>query len=401
MTTFVCRVLDTSGQVIEESREADSLEALTSLLESQGLTPLSIKPRERLDQGEKNRHRSFKAHDLAVFSRQLATMIASAVSIDSALGTLADNAKPEHSEILRALAKSIHEGASLSEALGRFPNTFPRAYVATIAASERVGQLDLTLRELAESIEWESRLRRDVRGALQYPATVVVTMVVAIIVLQQVVVPQFQGFFARLGGELPLPTQLLFGSANIVSNYWWALLAGVALAVVWFRRSIRSQNGRMRFDRVVMAIPLIGSIVHRMHLARFSRTFSLLQGNGLPILTTLELIQDTTSNSVLANQISQVRDDVGRGESLGDSVGRHDVFTPMVGSMIRVGENSGKLDASLDMVSQYYEEETRTALRDLTRWIEPILTLVLGAFVLFLALAIFLPWWDMTGLYRD
>ncbi|MGE3165214.1 MAG: type II secretion system F family protein [Planctomycetota bacterium] len=404
MTTFHCRALNASGQLVEESREGDSVEAIIASLESGGMTPLSVTARAKSEAGVITRGigraRGWNARDLSVFSRQLSTMLAASVPFDEALNTLAGYSKPEHEVVLRSLSESVRRGESLSRALEEFPEVFPRTYVATVAASETVGRLETSLIELANVLDWETQLRRDVRGALQYPATVLVAIGVAVIVLQQVVVPQFSGFFARLGSDLPLPTKLLFGSANLVTNYWWALLAGAAFLAVAARRAIATEHGRYWFHNWLIRVPVVGTLIHRMHLARFARILGLLQSSGLPILSALELMKEASGNAVIAKQLTTVRERVAAGESLGDATGRHKVFTPIVVSMIKIGEGSGRLDIALDMVARYYEEESRAALRDLTRWIEPALTLFLGGFVLFLALAIFLPWWDMTNLYQ-
>lgn len=197
-----------------------------------------------------------------------------------------------------------------------------------------------------------------------------------------------------------MPTRVLLASTHVITYYWWALLAAAVLASLGLRRYLATENGRYRRDAWAIRIPIVGALLHRMHLARFARVLALLQSSGLPILSALDLMKEATGNAVIARQLGFVHERVARGESLGDAAGRHGVFTPIVVSMIKIGEGSGRLDAALEMVARYYEEESRAALRDLTRWIEPALTLFLGGFVLFLALAIFLPWWDMTGLYQ-
>lgn len=404
MTTFQCRVIDASGQLTEETRDGASVEAVIANLESRGLTPLSVSARVTAKAGAATRGigraKGWSARDLSVFSRQLATMLAASVPFDEALNTLAGYSKPEHEVVLRSLSQAVRRGESLSQALGGFPEVFPRTYVATVAASETVGRLETSLVELANVLDWETQLRRDVRGALQYPATVLVAIGIAVIVLQQVVVPQFSGFFARLGSDLPLPTILLFSSANLVTHYWWALLGGGLLLAMGIRKYVATEAGRYWFHSWLIRFPVVGTLIHRMHLARFARILGLLQSSGLPILSALDLMKEASGNAVIAKQLSSVSLRVARGESLGEATGRHRVFTPIVVSMIKIGEGSGRLDVALDMVARYYEEESRAALRDLTRWIEPALTLFLGGFVLFLALAIFLPWWDMTNLYQ-
>ncbi|MCI0650599.1 MAG: type II secretion system F family protein [Planctomycetes bacterium] len=402
MTTYRYRAVDASGAVVEDSVEAGSLDAASALLENKGLTPLAMAEErgDRRQDGRGGTPARLPRREVAIFSRQFGTLLRSGVNVSLALETLMRQCREDYRPIFNGIYTNVGKGGSLSESLALFPATFNRLYVATVGAAEKVGALANAFRQLSEMLQWELKIRRDVRGALQYPATVVAVMILAVVVLQQVVLPQFGQMFARMGGDLPLPTRLLMAGSEFFGSYWWALLGAAGLGVYAFVRACGRPSFRLRVDRALLDVPVVGMLLHHTYLARFARTFSLLQANGLPLLTSLGVIGDTIGNREIARQVAQVRDEVERGSSLAEAVGKRDVFTPLVKNMVRVGEQSGTLDESLIAVCDFYDGEIQSSVATLTKWIEPALTVFLGAFVLFLALAIFLPWWDLASLYH-
>ncbi len=405
MTLFSFRAVDGKGVVVEDSVDAPTREAACTTLEGRGLVPLAVEPASAAEVEPPQRFLGtgapFRLRDLAVFSRQFGTLLRSGLSITHGLDTLGRQGSEQHKPILLGIHQAVSHGCALSKALSQFPSSFNPLYVATVSAAERVGARPAAFVQLADMLVWELRIRRSIRAALQYPATVAAIMVLAVVVLQQLVVPQFLALFRSMGGELPLPTRILIGSSEFVSGWWWLLIAGAATAAYGLRRAVATPLGRAWFDRALLGVPVVGPLLHQTYLARFARMFSLLQSNGLPILTSLAVLGETVGNSEVARQLQQVHDDVHRGESLADAVARRSVFSPMVKNMIRVGEESGMIADSMKTVCEFYDDEIQSAIETLTRWIEPALTVILGAFVLFLALAIFLPWWDLASLYRS
>lgn len=402
MTLYRYRAATAQGQVVEESTDASSPDALAALVERRDLTLLSASE----DRGDLStvlpawRSDRIPTRDLAILSRQMASLLKAGVALDESLASIATQLKPGQGRVLTSIAQKIRTGQSLSEALAKHPETFSPIYLATVAAAERVGALESAFRQLADMLFWERRLRKNLVSAIRYPAMVLAAMAAAMVVLQQIVVPQFGKIFAQLGGDLPLPTRILVGFSSFIGSYWWLLLAGIAGAFVLFRRALATTAGRLRFDALLLVIPLLGPILKHMFLSRFARMTALLYSQGLPIIEAFQVIAGTIGNLKIAREVQAMEAAVSRGQSIAEAVLGQPSFTPMVRNMLRVGETTGGVDEAMTMISEFYDEETSRALADLLQWIEPILTVVLGAFVLFLALAIFLPWWNLTSLYR-
>lgn len=398
MTHYQYRAATAQGQIVQDSSEAPSVEALAAYLEKRRLVLLSA---HEDAPGRTTGSARIPPRDLAVLSRQMASMLRAGVTLGDALSTLAAQVREDQRLLLDSLSRTVLSGNALSEGMAALPRTFSPLYVSTIAAAEKVGALENAFRHLSDMLLWEMRMRRNVRNALQYPATVVAAMILAMLVLQQVVVPRFSQVFAQLGGELPLPTRLLMGFSHVIGSYWWVLAGSAIAAVAAARRLLATPGGRLAYDRMLLALPHIGGILRALFLARFARMLALLQSNGLPILESLRVLGTTIGNAVMAREVSDMRAQVAQGQTLSGAVGMQPSFSPMVRQMLEVGERTGRIDESMQVVCELYDEETTQALRGLTQWIEPVLTVSLGAFVLFLALAIFMPWWDLTGLYRQ
>ncbi len=401
MTLYRFRAATGQGQIVQESFDAPSIDSLASALEGRNLTLLSAEEERSATAAPAERGGTrLAAQDLAMFSRQLASMLRAGVPVAEAIASIGSQGKERERRLFAALETRVRRGESLSEAMARFPQAFTRLYCATIAAAEKVGALETALGRLGEMILNERRLRKTVASSLQYPCAVIVAMLLALIALQQIVVPQFGKVFANLGGNLPLATRLLIGFSDLLSGYWWAMLGGLIAAAALLRSCVATPAGRLWFDRAILGIPHIGTILRHMYLARFARMLGLLYAHGLPIVSALQVLQEAIGNAHIAGDVEYVKNAVSRGSSLGEAALTRTSFTPMFRNMLHMGETTGHLDDAMQVVAEFYEEETARAARDMTQWIEPILTIVLGAFVLFLALAIFLPWWDLSGLYR-
>jgi type II secretory pathway component PulF len=225
-------------------------------------------------------------------------------------------------------------------------------------------------------------------------------MVIAVLVLQQVVVPQFGRIFSQMGADLPLATRLLIGTSDIISGYWWLLIVLAAAAGFLLRRVLATEGGRAALDGLVLKAPVVGTLIRNLFLARFARMIELLHSTGLPILQSLKVIQGTIGNRRIAGEVRAMHAAVSQGQSLAEAAFPQPSFSPLIRNMLQVGETSGKIDEAMRVTWELYDEETTRSVQDLLQWIEPVLTVFLGGFVLFLALAIFLPWWDLSGLYR-
>lgn len=402
MTLYRYRAATDEGRIIEASIDVPSMDVLNKTMGSQKLTLLSVTEESLSDSKvRKVGRRSFmRKKELAVFSRQVASLLRAGVPLKQAIDALMEQAKPQHKPFLYAIAQDVQRGDSLSSSFKKYPRTFSQVYTATIAAAEKTGAMEQAFSQLSDSLIWEHKLRKKVKSALQYPTILLSVMVLAMLVLQQVVVPQFRSVFSQLGGNLPLATKVLMGVSYMISHYWWLGLVGLAAGIWMLRKALGNPRWRSRLDCIILKVPVIGSLLRNLFMAQFARMLSLLYESGLPILESLTTLADTIGNRHIADEIANIRSAVSHGQSLGEAINAQHSFSPMVKNMLQVGEQSGEITSSMQMVCEFYDEETNQVIDTIMQWIEPVLTVLLAGFVLFLALAIFMPWWELTGLYQ-
>ncbi len=403
MTLYRYKAAAANGEIFRDSADAPSLEALTQLLDKRNLTLLRLIEEDaqpKAKKGGKTNGR-FRSSDIAIISRQLATMLRAGVPVSDSISTIIKQLKPEHRDVFLSISRDVESGTSFSESLKKYPRIFSRVYVATIAAAEKVGSLESALSQLSGMMLWERTIFRKIWHSLQYPLTLVTAMIIGVIVLQQAVIPQFSSVFNQLGGELPLATKILMYSSEFAGSYWWLVLGVTALCAVGTWKAIHTKRYRNAIDKYILDLPFIGTVLKQMYLARFARMMELLFSNGLQIPDILKTLECTIGNRYIAQQIREMREGVTQGQSLGNAVSTKPSFSPIVKNMLDVGEKSSDIANAMHTVSEFYDEETDQAIEQMTQWIEPVLTLVLAVFVLFLALAVFLPWWDLTGLYQQ
>ncbi len=402
MPVFTYRAADMTGRVVEGVLDGESeTEALRSL-EQKSLTPLTIRQAKNrraamAGQGVTTRIR-LRQHQLLEFTRQLKVMLRSGITLLSALGTLrSTTGAGPYRELLDRIAADIQRGATLSEALAAHPRTFDGFYIGTIRAGEAAGVHPEALDELIKYYERRAAARRQLINALTYPAIVVVTLVGACAVMLTWVVPQFRGLFAGLGAELPLPTRILLGASNFLTNHGGLVALGVALAAVGFWLALRTPAVRSFVGRVIVRIPLLGQIIYLATVVQFARMIALLEGAGLPLLETLHIVEKALLPGSVRNLTADVRRKVAGGNSISASISGTNVLPKLVEHMISVGETTGNIDELLIAAAEHYEEKMQVRMRRLTTALEPLLVLVVSSMVLFVALAIFLPVWRMNS----
>ncbi|MBI1850609.1 MAG: type II secretion system F family protein [Planctomycetes bacterium] len=334
--------------------------------------------------------------DRIVFTRQLLTVYRSGIPLVAGLSMLAEQTEnPNLRATLLALRVDVEGGSTLADAMSRHPIFFPEMYVSVIRAAEASGALEQLLGKLADSLESESRLVTEIKGQLRYPMFVVGALAFAFVVIVTFVLPRLQPLFDRFGSDLPLPTAILVALNNAVQKHGLevagaALALGVCIALWW-----RTPAAKALRDRVALKLPLVGRVYRKLLLARFAFTVGIVQRSGVPLLENLAISSRTVNNNVLAAAILDVQEAIGNGASLSSAMRQCPIFLPMVVHLAEVGEKSGQLDDMMEFVAQHFDEEVRYEVRNLTQLIEPLLTVVLGALVLGLALAIFLPYWRM------
>jgi MSHA biogenesis protein MshG len=334
--------------------------------------------------------------DVILFTRQMHTLQRTAVPIFRALSGLQEStANRSFADVLADLRSSLDQGRELSVAMARHPDVFSVFYVAMVSVGELSGRLAEVFNRLFEHLEFEKDVRAQIRATLRYPLFVLIAGAVAMVVLNMFVIPVFASVFAGLNAKLPLVTQILIGFSNWMVR-WWPLL-GVVVVGGWFgaRAALRSPGGLYWWDRIKLRLPIVGDIILKATLARFSRSFALASQSGIPVLQALTVVARTADNAFIARHIEDMRDGIERGESLYRCAELSGVFTPVVLQMIAVGEETGEIDLLLTEIAGMYERETAYAIKGLSAKIEPILLALMGCVVLVLALGIFLPMWSL------
>jgi len=320
---------------------------------------------------------------LQVFSRQMATMIQAGVNVVTALNVLAEQTEDPHfAGIIRRLRGDVEDGALLSQAMVRHPETFSRMYISMVEAGEASGALDLVLDRVAYQIEKQNQLRRRVKGAMTYPLVVLAFAILVLIGLLLFLVPVFENIFADLGGDLPIMTKVTVGASDIMRAYWFIIFPAVGLAYWGFRRYLKTDAGRRQWHKFGLAAPMgVGPIVAKVAIARFSRTLATLVSSGVDIIRALEIAGQTAGNAIVEEATVDIREQVRGGARLATPMQAAAVFPPMVSHMIGVGEETGELDVMLSKIADFYEDEVDASVSTLTSIIEPLMMILVGVMV--------------------
>jgi type IV pilus assembly protein PilC len=381
--------------------EADSAQAVAESLERTGKLPITVREQRMRGRSLDELTRSFRrvrTDELTLFTRELATVLRAGIPILTSLRILEEQTK---SELLResvaSVAQDVQGGVALSDALSRFPRVFPGLYVTTIRAGESSGSLPEVLERLAALLEQEQSTRQEVKAALRYPLIVVITLCIAFLVITTVVMPRFVDMYASFNIQLPLPTRAMIGLNTILRDYWFLVLAGIAGAAAGWAWYVRTDRGRYRLDAIKLRLPVLGSLFLQAVLSRFSHMFETLNRSGLPIMDTLRIVTNTVGNAVVAREMERVLQGVEKGHGVSASLRQTTLFPPLVVQLIALGEEAGALDDMLQEISRHYDRELAYGTKRLTSLIEPVLTVGLGLIVLFMALAVYLPWWSRIG----
>jgi type IV pilus assembly protein PilC len=400
--TYVYKVRDKAGRLVEGSLEAQSEQLVVSRLREMGYVPLSVARKARspwtidISLGQKS-----NLKDLVVFSRQLATMIDSGLSILRALSILAEQTESKSlAKIIGDMKVDIEQGLSFSQAVARQPKTFPPLYLAMVRAGEVGGVLDETMTRLAATLEKQLELRAKVKSAMTYPIVVAAIVVLIVTGMLLFVVPMFEGMYKDLGGKLPLPTQILINASQLMLHIWWLVAIVIVGVTVAFRRWIAKPEGRLRWDQFKLRVPIFGPLMAKSALARFARTLAALIRSGVPIMESLDIVGDTTGNAVISRALVAARERIRLGESVSTALTNDDVFPPMVVQMIAVGEETGALDHLLEKIADFYDAEVQATVDSLTSLIEPALMVFMGVSVGGMVIALYLPMFQLINLVK-
>jgi type IV pilus assembly protein PilC len=407
MTTlsYDYRARDKSGAIHAGKMEGSSSAAVAGALREKGYIPLRIDARKSTTLHKEIQIPGFKkkvkVKEIAIFSRQLATMVNSGLTLIRALTILDEQTDSAVlRQVLGEVRSSVEQGSSLSAALEAHPTVFNNLYVSMVRAGEVGGSLDETLVRLADTLEAAVRLRSKVKSAMAYPVVVLVLIVVIVTGMLVFVVPIFEGMYADLGGTLPAPTQLLITISGILTGFWWLILFGLVGSIVGFKRWKKTEAGLAAWDRFKVKLPVFGQLVQKVAISRFARTFAVLSRTGVPILQTLDIVSSTSGNWLMSEATRDIQASVKRGESLVAPLHRHEIFPPMVTHMMAVGEETGALDTMLAKVADFYDAEVDDTVNALTSLIEPLLIVVMGVVVGGILISLYLPMFNIANLIQ-
>jgi type II secretion system protein F len=375
------------GKMVEGSMEASDGAAASLRLQDMGLLPV------RIGLASKNAflqreirwpwtRKRVKRKDLLVFTQELHTLVKAGFPLDRSLAALSKLAEsPALCETVQGILKDVKGGMSFSESLSKYPEVFPKVYVNMVKAGEVGGVLDEILGRLVAFMESSENLRSYIVGAMIYPALLSVVGLASITILTLFVVPRFASIFQDMGVPLPLPMAILTVLSNILRNFWWLILIAVLAGSLYFKRFRESAEGRLKWDRWLLRIPLVGAVVRKIEVARFSRTLGTLLHGGVPLLQAMTIVREIIDNQGIAVAIEPIRNGIKKGEGISQPMKQSGVFPPLAMHLIEVGEESGKLDSMLAQVADVYDNEVRNSVKNLIAFFEPALILIMGIII--------------------
>jgi type IV pilus assembly protein PilC len=397
MSTYVFKAIDLAGGKARGEVEADSKQAVSDQLKQRGLIVLDIADKHSSKNIEITFMQSVKPTELAIFARQLSTMISSGMSILRALYVLEEQTESKYlTETIVAVRKDVEAGLSLSDSMARHPKIFSQLFVAMTQAGETGGVLEESLVRVADQLQKDAALRRQVKSAMIYPALVGTFAIGVMMALCAFLVPVFEGVFKEFGGELPKLTQVSVLMSKAVTGYWWLIFGGTGALVVAFVKWKKTHWGRRQWDHFRLHVPMkIGTIVQEVSVARWSRTLASLTHAGVPLLQALEITGRTGGNIAVQEAMDGVIASVKRGGTIAAPLAQAPIFPSMVTHMVGVGEETGALDEMLDRIAEFYEEQVEAAVKSLMSILEPILIIVIGAMVGFIVISMYLPLFEV------
>lgn len=387
------------GKLEQGVIEAGDINEAAQYLRSKELTPIHIiKEQDNLIAKAFPMMRKVKTGDLVLFTRQLSSMLSSGLTLMKALGILKDQIQnPAMSEIVNSIINDVEEGKTLSSSLSKYPNVFSPIYVSLIKAGESSGLLDKVLSRLADNLEKQTKLRGTIKGALMYPVIVVILMALVMFIMMIFVIPQLTTLYQNLNVPLPFTTQVVIGFSNFISSFWFVIVLAVAGIVYFFRRWKKTVEGELIIDSIMLKLPIFGRLIQQTILAEFSRTFGLLVGTGTLVVDALIQTADTANNVHYRNAIKDVSKQVEKGVTIGDAMSVYSLFPPILIQLVKIGEQTGKVDESLARASEYFEREVDQTVKALTTAMEPLIMVVLGIGVAFLILSVITPIYSLIS----
>ncbi|GAB4333755.1 MAG: type II secretion system F family protein [Calditrichia bacterium] len=398
MPNFVYKAVGQDGRTVENVIVAPTEQDVINHLQKLQLVPVQIRQAEEKRRGKASL-RTIKTKDVVLFTKQLRTLLKSGVPILVSLNAIKEqNSDPAFQALVEALAEEIESGNAFSAALAQFPKIFPSIYVNSVKVGELSGSLEDTLLYLYQYLEEEEKIRKNVKKALRYPMLVIMGLVGAFVVFTTVVIPNFIPIFQSAGVELPLPTRILINTYYIFSNYGILVFLGVVGLIAGLYFYGKTPRGKYQLDKLKLNLPIIGQLLRKVNISRFAKVLYTMNRTGIPVVKAFETLQANADNMVYKEEIGLILERIKAGEGIANSMRKSAYFSSFVVEMISIGEKSGALDEMLASVTEYYDMEVNESVANMTAMIEPIVSVGLGGMVLIMAMAIFLPMWDMMNL---
>jgi len=402
--SYAYKAKDRSGQIVSGNIEGDNTTAVVTKLRQMGYTVLNVNEKAAGVGGINIQlfKKKVKLKDVAIFSRQFATMINSGLSLTKSLNILAEQTEnPTLAEVITGIQKDVEAGQTLSDAIGRHDQVFSSLFINMVKAGETGGVLDDVLVRVAEHHEGEVTLKAKIKSAMTYPVVMFIMSMLILFAMLTFVVPVFVGMFASLGGDLPLPTKVLVALSGFIRGFWYLLIAGVMGLRYAIKTYKKTTQGRMTIDKLKLRLPVFGNLNSKLAIARFTRTFGTLVTSGVPILQALEIVSATSGNEVVSKAIKATRVSIKEGETIAKPLAQSPIFPPMVVQMISVGEETGALDTMLQKIADFYEEEVATMVEGLTALIEPLMIAVMGTIIGGIIISLYLPMFKLITLLQS
>jgi type IV pilus assembly protein PilC len=398
-TVFLWKGKTAKGESLSGEYEATDKSVVNDYLRKRRIVITSVRKKPKAAaMGGMFKKKTVSVKDLSVFTRQFATMVNAGLPLVQCLDVLGRQLdKPHFKEVVLQVTADVESGSTLAEAMQKHPRIFSDLYSNMIAAGEAGGILDVILSRLAIFLEKADALQRKVKGAMTYPVIVLTVAGGACIFMLMFVIPVFAKMFSDFGGTLPAPTRIVMGISDFIRGYWWALAGGSAALTWMFKRYRATENGLRNTDRLSMRIPILGTVILKSAVARFTRTLGTLIGSGVPILQGLEITSRTSGNKVMQEAIEATAKSISQGETIAAPLRASGVFPPMVVQMISIGEQTGALDEMLSKIADFYDDEVDAAVDAMTAAIEPIMIVVMGTMVGGMLVAMYLPMFKMSS----
>ncbi len=399
MAEFLWEAATIRGELRKGEIAAADESAVRGLLRRQGLKSITVKKKPKdLAELLRLRKKKVKEKEIVVFSRIFSTMINAGLPLIQCLDLLAQQEKNKtFAKVITSVKEDIEGGATLHEALKKNPKVFDDLFVNLVAAGESGGTLDIILNRLSTYMEKAMKLKSKVKGAMTYPASVLVISIAVLALLLLKVIPVFQKMFEGMGGQLPAPTQFVISTSQFVQSYFLFMVAGVVLAIYAFKRYYRTEKGRLRIDALILKAPVFGPLLNKVAVAKFTRTLSTMLGSGVPILEGMSIVSKTAGNKIVENAIIKTRQSISEGKTIAEPLSETGIFPPMVVQMIAVGEATGALDMMLSKIADFYDDEVDAAVAAMTSLLEPIMMVFLGGVVGGMIICRYLPIFKMAS----